>query len=230
MILNGCSHLSNASLSNEEINKLIEKSKKQLVEELSREIAIFDEVAFGLGLPLRKYLNNEQTVKGKTILDLGAGSGVLSFIALSNGAVNAVATDINPYAVANAIYNSEQLGFKDKIDVRLVSLDKQGAYSVIDKNESFDLIVSNPPQGVAPPTNFYDYSDKDPKLAFFRSILEGLKQHLTPNGKGVFALYNRTLELAYKLANEHGLTVNIYLTTKNKNGTYHVVEIKNKQG
>lgn len=229
VLVSGCSHLNNGSLSHDEIKMLIEESEKQYVDELSQKIAIFDEVAFGLGRPLRSYLNQEKIVKGKTILDLGAGSGVLSLIALKNGANKAVATDINPYAVANAVYNAEHLGFKDNMDVRLVSMDKQGAYSVIDKNERFDLIVSNPPQGQDLPNNFYEYSLKDLNLAFLSSILEGLKGHLTPNGTGVFALYSRSLELAYKMASEHGLDVSIYLKTYNKNGTYYIVEITRQQ-
>ena len=163
-------------------------------------------------------------------LDLGAGSGVLSLIALKNGAKKSVATEINPYAVANAVYNAERLGFKNKMDVRLVSMDKQGAYSVIDKNERFDLIASNPPQGREDPEDIYDYSHTDPDLAFLKSILEGLKGHLTPNGKGVFALYNRELELAYQMAKEHSLEVNLYLQTQNRNGYYYIVEIKRRQG
>ena len=230
VLVSGCSHLNNISLSDDEIETLIKNSKKQYVEELSQEIAIFDNVAFGLGLPLRKYLNDDQNVKGKMILDLGAGSGVLSLIALKNGARKSVATEINPYAVANAVYNAERFGFKDKMEVRLVSMDKQGAYSVIDKNERFDLIVSNPPQGVGHPNNIYDYSHTDPDLAFLKSILEGLQEHLTPNGKGVFALYYRGLELAHQVAREHGLDVSIYLKTTNKNGIYHIVEIKRQQG
>lgn len=230
VLVSGCAQINNNSISDDERETLIEKSQKQYVAELSQEIAIFDNVAFGLGLPLRRYLNKEQTVAGKMVLDLGAGSGVLSLIALNKGAKKSVATDINPYAVANAVYNSERLGFKDKMDVRLVSMDEQGAYSVIDNNERFDLIVSNPPQGLGYTNRIYDYSHTDPDLAFLKSILEGLKGHLTPDGKGVFALYNRGLELAHHVAKEQGLDVNIYLKTWNKNGTYHIVEIKRQQG
>ena len=230
VLVSGCSHVNNVSLTDDDVKTLAEKSKAQYVEELSQEIAIFDNVAFGLGLPLRKYLNREQVVDGKMILDLGAGSGVLSLIALKNGAKMSVATEINPYAVANAVYNAERFGFKDKMDVRLVPMDKQGAYSVIDNNEKFDLIVSNPPQGREEPEDIYEYSHSDPDLAFLKSILEGLKGHLTPEGKGVFALYNRGLELAYQMAKEHGLEVNIYLQTQNRNGYYYIVEIRSFKG
>jgi len=230
LLVSGCSHLDNVPLSDSKIDALIKESESQYVEELSQEIAIFDNVAFGLGLPLRKYLSENQNVKGKTILDLGAGSGILSLIALDSGARKSVATEINQYAVANTVYNAERLGFTDKMEVRLVSMDQQGAYSVIDENERFDLIVSNPPHGIEPPKDIYEYSYADPRLAFLRSILEGLKGHLTPNGKGVFALYYRGLALARHVASEQGLDINIYFKTQNRNGVYYIVEIKNQQG
>ena len=63
-----------------------------------------------------------------------------------------------------------------------------------------------------------------------RSILEGLKFHLTPNGKGVFTLYYRGLVLAQRVTREHGLYVDILLKTKNKNGDYYLVEIRRQQG
>ena len=112
--VSACAHIEQPALSVSEIQVLVKNSKQHYVEELSREIVVFDNVAVGLGLPLRNYLNVEQTVKGKAILDLGAGVGVLSLIALKNGAASSVATDINQYAITNAVYNAEQLGFKDK--------------------------------------------------------------------------------------------------------------------
>lgn len=228
-LVNACVHINDASLTANEIDSLIKTSKTQYVRELSAEMAIFSQVAFGLGLPLRKYLNNRQQVKGKTILDLGAGSGILSLIALKNGAERAVATEINPYAVANANYNAEQSGYKDRMDVRLVSMDNPGAYSVIADNEKFDLIVSNPPQGRDAPKNIYEYSHSDPELAFFLSMLTGLEKHLTENGKGVFALYYRTLTIAQQMTSELKLVVTVLLETENRNGLYYLVEVKRQQ-
>lgn len=196
VFVSACVHIEQSALSVSEIQVLAKNSKQHYVEELSREIAVFDNVAVGLGLPLRRYLNIEQSLKGKVILDLGTGVGVLSLIALKKGAARSVATDINSYAIANAIYNAEQLGFKGKMDVRPVSMNAQGAYTVINNNERFDLIVSNPPQRRDQPKDIYEYSHSDPSLAFFRSILEGLDKHLTPEGKGIFALYYRSLTLA----------------------------------
>lgn len=229
LLLSACSHTGKSVPSKEEFDKLINASSTQYVEELSREIAVFENVAFGLGLPLRKYLNDHQIANGKMILDLGAGSGVLSLIALKNGATKAVATDINRFAVANAIYNAEKFGFIDRMEVRQVSMDQPGAYSVIQSDEKFDLIVSNPPQGRDQPKNIYEYSHSDPRLAFFRSILEGLGQYLTEDGKGVFALYYHTLMVAQGMANELGLVVTVLLKTENRNGLYYLVEIKRRK-
>jgi len=224
-VVSACSHTSAGVVSHVESVPSANTTQKQYVEELSQDIEIFDTVAFGLGLPLRKYLNDTQVVNGKTILDLGAGSGVLSFIAIKNGAAKSVATDINPNAVANAEYNARHLGFEDKIEVRLVPMEKQGAYSVIEKSEKFDLIVSNPPQHPEQPKTLYEYSYADPKLAFLRSMLEGLSAHLKPGGKGVFALYDQGLNLARQMAHKQGFDVNVRVKTKNRNGTYYLVEI-----
>jgi SAM-dependent methyltransferase len=226
ILLSGCS---NTNLIFSPANDTLAPDKlvrKAYVPELSGEVAVFDEVAIGLGLPLRQYLNYTQAVKGKRILDLGAGTGVLSLIALKNGARSAVATDINPNAVANAIYNAKRRNLDHKMEVRLVPTDKPGAYSVIGTDEKFDLIVSNPPQTKAVPENMYEYSYKDLKLSFLRSIIEGMAGHLTPTGKGIFALNGPALEFAKHVAEEQSLDVNIFLKTKYPFGDYYVVEIK----
>jgi len=225
-VISSCAQLAVKSLPPDEIEVQIRQSKQHYVEELSRDISIFDNVAFGLGLPLRKFLSDKKNVDGKSVLDLGTGSGVLSLIALSNGAIRAVATDINPYAIANVDYNAKLLGLTDKLDVRLVSMDNVGAYSVIRKDEKFDLIVSNPPQGDQVPESFYDYSYGDPELAFFRSIVKGLNEHLTADGKAVFALYYRPLKTAQAMAKKLNLEIQILLETSNKNGNYYLVELQ----
>lgn len=224
LLVCGCTG-KNVSLTPDEINWLVEKSYRPYVDELSHDIAIFENVAFGLGLPLRTYLSKVENVQGKTLLDLGTGSGVLSLIAIKNGATKSIATEINPYAAANARYNADIMGYGGKIDVRLVSMDDQGAYSVIERDEKFDLIISNPPQGTMLPENIYQFSYADPQLAFLKSILEGLTMYLTEGGRGVFALYDNGLELALYIAKKHNLSLHIVLKTKNRNGDYYLVEL-----
>ena len=230
ILLAGCSAATNVPLTKDEIQALKKEAKNRYIEELSREIAVFDDVAYGLGLPLRSYLQKSPNVAGKKVLDLGTGSGVLALIALKNGARKVVATEINANAVVNAIHNTELLGFENKMDVRLVSLDDPAAYSVIAGYEKFDLIISNPPQLDEVPATVFEASYKDANLSFLRSILEGLGDHLTPQGKGVFALYEHGLKLANEVASEHGLEVNVHLETSNAFGKYYVVEITRRRG
>ena len=226
----GCAGSVTSSLSHTEKEALLQNSRQEFVEELSDNVVVFNSVAIGLGLPLRKYLDETASLQGKTVLDLGAGTGVLALIALKNGAHKAVATDINPSAVSNAIVNADLFGFRNKMDVRLVSLERPGAYSVIGNDEKFDFIVSNPPQQKLAPKNIYEYSFNDLELSFLRSILEGLGKHLTPEGKGVFALYDIGLALAEQVADEQGLHINVHLKTANRYGNYHIVEISRREG
>ena len=94
---------------------------------------------------LRTLIRDTPLAEEKTILEIGTGSGLISLCCLKAGARRVVATDVNPSAVANALYNARAMGFSDRIDVRLVPLDNAGAYSVIAPSERFDLIISNPP-------------------------------------------------------------------------------------
>lgn len=74
-----CSYAGTTPWSKTAYDKLVNSSNRQCVEEVSREIAVFDNIAFGLRLPLTNFLNNGQLVKVKAILDLEAGLGKLSY-------------------------------------------------------------------------------------------------------------------------------------------------------
>lgn len=68
--------------------------------------------------------------KGKSVLDMGTGSGIQSMSALNNGASSVLAVDINPKAVKHAIL------------IGLSAL-KSNLFSKV--KGKFDLIVCNPP-------------------------------------------------------------------------------------
>jgi release factor glutamine methyltransferase len=55
-------------------------------------------------------------LNGKTVLDMGCGSGIVSIIAASKGAA-CTAVDVNPMAVKSAVENAKKNGFEDKIKV-----------------------------------------------------------------------------------------------------------------
>ncbi|QQZ41488.1 methyltransferase [Pseudomonas sp. SK3(2021)] len=85
------------------------------------------------GLALARYLaEHPQWVQGKRVLDFGAGSGVAGIAALKAGALEVVACDLDPLAIAacraNAALNGVELGYStdffaqaDRFDLILVA-------------------------------------------------------------------------------------------------------------
>jgi predicted RNA methylase len=132
--------------------------------------------------------------EGKRVMEIGTGSGVISLYAAKLGAAAVVATDINPEAVACARFNAKKLGYDDVMEVRLVSEDDSMAFAVIEDDERFDLIISNPPyalvlddavrEGIEGTVPGFVHTDievaEGGDLGF--SIIDGLDKHLNPGG------------------------------------------------
>jgi release factor glutamine methyltransferase len=59
---------------------------------------------------------------GDTVIDVGSGSGILSFVAARLGAGRVYGTEVNAASVACASMNAERLGLADRIVFRLGSL------------------------------------------------------------------------------------------------------------
>jgi len=62
-----------------------------------------------------------QELQGKTVIDFGCGSGILTIAALLLGAQKAVATDIDPQALTATIDNARKNGVEEKVDCYLPS-------------------------------------------------------------------------------------------------------------
>ncbi len=85
---------------------------------------------------------NKELFKGKKVLDMGTGSGILGLRTADLGA-SVVAVDINPKAieyVKERIKNIKMKGKKVRVQPRVSDL-----FSSIRKNEVFDIILFNPP-------------------------------------------------------------------------------------
>ena len=136
---------------------------------------------------LRKLILEDSIADRRTVLEIGTGTGLLSLIALSGGASQVVATDINPAAVANARYNAAMIELEENLEVRLVEPQRPGAFSAIKPGERFDLILSNPPWEDGKVETPADHAFYDPDFALMDSILEGLPLHLNPGGRCLLA-------------------------------------------
>jgi release factor glutamine methyltransferase len=88
-------------------------------------------------------------MKERSLLELGAGSGLISFFAARKGAV-VTASDINPVAVEYLIENSRS----NRIPIRIFHSD---LFSGIPK-QSFDIIAINPPYYRRQPVGAADYA------------------------------------------------------------------------
>ncbi len=77
----------------------------------------------------------------REVADLGCGNGILAIGSVLYGAKRSVGIDIDPEAVEIAEENARMLGVEDKVEFIVMDVEKfQG---------SFDLILQNPPFGIA---------------------------------------------------------------------------------
>jgi len=79
-------------------------------------------------------------VIGKSVLDLGCGTGRLALGAAFLGASQVVGVDVDRAAVEVALENSVRTGFADKVSWVVADIDAV--------QEGFDTVVQNPPYGV----------------------------------------------------------------------------------
>lgn len=127
--------------------------------------------------------------RGRRILDLGTGTGCIVIALLSElPTATAVAVDLAGAAVAAARQNAERHGVADRLELR------QGSwFEPLAADESFDLIVSNPPYvgqaelaTLAPEVREHDPAlalDGGPDgLAAYREIVAAAPAVLRPGG------------------------------------------------
>lgn len=120
------------------------------------------------------------------VIDMGVGSGILSFQLIQNGFEDILAVDTNKNAIIGVEEESKRLGYEDKISVKHSDL-----FENCEKKAN--LIVFNPPWLVAKHKleegiDKAMYYEKD----LFPRFFEEAKKHLTPEGKIVLVFSNLT--------------------------------------
>jgi SAM-dependent methyltransferase len=107
--------------------------------------------------------------------DIGTGTGVLAAVLASRGVKRVIATDQDPRALACARENVGRLGYAPQVEVVEADLFPPGRAP---------LVVCNPPWVPARPSSPIEYAVFDPDSRMLRGFLDGLKDHLTPDGEG----------------------------------------------
>ncbi|RMF44043.1 MAG: class I SAM-dependent methyltransferase [Planctomycetota bacterium] len=152
---------------------------------------------------LRRRIATDSRLQGAVALEIGTGTGLIASALAIAGAQRVVATDVNPRAVANALYNLQNLGLDDRVEVRYVSPSDPGPFSTVADDEQFDFIISNPPWEDAPVESPAAYALYDPQFQLLDGILEQSSRHLRPNGElwlayGAKTAIRRVLERAHE--------------------------------
>ena len=107
--------------------------------------------------------------------DIGTGTGVLAAVLAKRGVARVVATDQDERALVCARENVERLGVGDRVDIRRADLYPPGRAS---------LVVCNPPWLPGKPASSLEYAIYDPGSRMLRGFLDGLAEHLEPDGEG----------------------------------------------
>lgn len=137
-----------------------------------------------LNLLLKYVQENYKELKGMKALDLGCGSGILSFILADQGLRDITAVDINENAVMSCKNNAESLGYFDIIKTRKLNIfSTEDIQSLVKANSGkqqlFDIIVCNPPwlnANFVFSQNEFENAIYDPKYKFLEHALkEGSK-------------------------------------------------------
>lgn len=107
--------------------------------------------------------------------DIGTGTGVLAALLARRGVARVVATDQDPRALACARENIARLGLDAQVEVVQADLFPPGRAP---------LVVCNPPWLPARPSSPVEYAVYDPDSRMLLGFLNGLAEHLTPDGEG----------------------------------------------
>lgn len=106
------------------------------------DIIIDPKMSFGTGhhattvLMLRSILEQASSFKGKQVLDMGCGTGILGIMAAKVGARQVLGIDIDQWAYNNAMQNI-RTNHKRNINIKI------GNVSRLQEEEPFDIILAN---------------------------------------------------------------------------------------
>ena len=167
---------------------------------------------------LMNYLDRFQ-LQGKLLLELGAGSGLISFHAAKQGA-RVTATDLNQTAVEYLKINSSENG----VDVRIIYSDLFNELPA----EKFDFIVLNPPY-------YKKDAETEKELAwfcgskgeYFERLFEGIGKFIHEKSEVLIVLCDGCdLEMIQAMARKEGYAMDLLCSKKTLIETNFIFNIK----
>src|SRR5690606_33527546 len=134
---------------------------------------------YGVFSPIRgeyvALVANTPLPKADLAFDIGTGTGVLAALLAQRGVARVIATDNAPRALACARDHLERLGLQQQVEVVAADLFPPG---------QADLVLCNPPWLPARPVALLDHAVYDTDGNMLRGFLQGLRDHLRPEGQG----------------------------------------------
>lgn len=135
---------------------------------------------FGVFSPTRRAyvdLLEHLEVDGRSVLDVGCGTGVLGLVLLQRGASRVVGTDCEERAVTCANDNARELGLHGRYRAELADLFPEEGRSA-----PFDLVLFNAPWVPETPRTSLDRAVFDEGGETLRRFLRLTRRHLAPGG------------------------------------------------
>ncbi len=147
-------------------------------------------------------------LSGKTVADVGTGSGILALAAARSGAESVIAADINPNAAASAQENAKANGLGGR--VRGVCSNLLAAFA---PRPIFDVILSSPPKHAGEPRDLADagwHAGAGNKN--IAALFEQARERLNPGGRVYLMISSDSdLDLYGKLISQAGFKAKLAL-------------------
>jgi len=140
-------------------------------------------------------------LRGKQVLDIGTGSGILALAAARARADKVIAADINPNAALSAADNARANGLDERVTAVCGNL-----LSALAPRPLFDVILSSPPKHAGEPRDLADRGwHAGPSYRDVAALFEQARERLKPCGRLYVMVSSDTdLDLFGRLIDEAG--------------------------